>query len=246
MERLTLEIVADSALDAINAAKGGADRVEFCSALFLGGLTPTVGAFRAVREVSDIPLFVMLRPRQAGFNYSEVEFDVLLKDGDVFVEEGADGLVLGLLNDDQTLDLERLKIVRERFPDTPLVFHRAFDLIRDWKTALDQLAELGFVRILTSGGANVRVGRDRLKEMQEYANGRIEIMAGGGLKPDFLDELIATTGIRSVHMNLRSTVVDSTGNNDIGLHFGGALYPPEDRFGVIDPDKVRAVVDSQK
>ncbi len=175
---------------------------------------------------------------------ADAELDALLDVGaPASGAEGADGLVLGLLKDDQTLDLERLKIVRERFPDTPLVFHRAFDLIRDWQTALDQLVELDFARILTSGGANVRVGRDRLKAMHDYAAGRIEIMAGGGLKPDFLDELLETTGIRSVHMNLRSTVVDSTGNNDIGLHFGGALYPPEDQFGVIDPDKVRAVVD---
>ncbi|MDO5734085.1 MAG: copper homeostasis protein CutC [Eubacteriales bacterium] len=238
----TLEIACGSAWDAIEAAAGGADRVEFCSAMFLGGLTPSYGSFVTARRDCRIPMYVMLRPREASFAYNDYEYNVIKEDAKIFLEAGAEGLVLGLLTPDNDLDLERLKDFRETFPDAELVFHRAFDIVNDWRSAMESLIELGFKRILSSGQApNVIIGKEKLKSMNEAAQGRIEIMPGGGLKPFFLAELLEYTGVSSVHMNLRRPVRDASGDMTNGIHFGGALYPAENLYDVIDSEKVRQI-----
>ncbi len=242
MSAITLEVVCGSAWDALEASRGGADRVELCSALFLGGLTPSIGALKAVRKESALPLYCMLRPREASFCYTDFEYKVMKEDAEELLAAGADGLVLGLLTQDNKLDLERLRDFRESFPEAKLVFHRAFDIVKNWRQAMDNLIQLGFVRILTSGQApNVLVGMDIIKEMIDYAAGRIEIMPGGGVKRYILQELIARTGCNSVHMNLRRTEYDHSGDNINGIHFGGGLFPAENSFTVIDHSLVAEI-----
>ena len=237
-----LELACGTAEDALAAAAGGADRVELCSAMFLGGLTPSIGAVDWVRENSNIEIFAMLRPRAASFSYSEDDYQTIKRDAKNFLDHGVSGLVLGFLTADNRLDLTRLKDFRQSFPEDKLVCHRAFDIVVDWREAMEELIELGFVRILTSGQApNVLMGKERICEMVEAAAGRIEIMPGGGLKAHNIDEIIRDCKVHSVHMNLRRQVHDPSGDDTRGIHFGGALYPAENLYDVIDSDQVAAI-----
>lgn len=237
-----LELACGTAEDALAAAAGGADRVELCSAMFLGGLTPSIGAVDWVKSKSDIEIFAMLRPRTASFHYSEDDYQTIKQDARNFLEHGVSGLVLGFLTPDNRLDMARLRDFRETFPEAKLVCHRAIDIVADWREAMDQLIELGFCRILTSGQApSVLVGKERIREMVAYAANRIEIMPGGGLKPHNIDEIIRDCRVRSVHMNLRRQVHDPSGDDTRGIHFGGALYPAENLYDVIDSDQVAAM-----
>src|SRR5215471_7991320 len=131
MDSILLEICCGSAEDAIEAAAGGADRVELCSALFLGGLTPSLGSLLQVKAQTKIPVIAMNRPRQAGFCYSQPEFAVMERDAEIFIEHGADGIVFGILNDDGTVDVERTSSICRRVGEKQAVFHRAFDVIAD-------------------------------------------------------------------------------------------------------------------
>src|SRR5581483_2195923 len=151
MAEILLEICCGSAEDAIQAAHGGADRVELCSALFLGGLTPSLGSILQVKRQTAIPVMAMNRPRQAGFCYSATEFAVMEGDIDLQLEHGADGVVFGILHADGSIDVARSRSLRQRIGRAQAVFHRAFDVTPEPFRALEQLVDLGFDRVLTSG-----------------------------------------------------------------------------------------------
>src|SRR3984957_19399392 len=144
-----LEICCGSAEDVIEAAAGGADRVELCSALFLGGLTPSLGSLRQVKQEASIPVIAMNRPRAAGFCYSATEFAVMERDAELLLEHGSDGIVFGILNSDGTVDIKRSRLLRDRIAPRQAVFHRAFDVTPDPFRALEELIDLGITRVLT-------------------------------------------------------------------------------------------------
>jgi len=143
MGRTLLEICCGSLDDAREAERGGADRVELCSALFLGGLTPSLGTVIEAKARLKIPIIVMVRPRGAGFCYTEPELAIMERDTALAVEHGADGIVFGVLNQDGTIDEEHCKQIRRPIGDRQAVFHRAFDVTPDPFRALDQLVQLG-------------------------------------------------------------------------------------------------------
>lgn len=151
MAPILLEICCGSAEDSIEAAAGGADRVELCSALFLGGLTPSLGSLLEAKQRTNIPVIAMNRPRPAGFCYSATEFAVMERDAELLLEHGADGIVFGMLNRDGTVDSKRTRAMRERIGSRQAVFHRAFDVTPDPFRALEELIDLGLTRVLTSG-----------------------------------------------------------------------------------------------
>ena len=242
MSKILLEICCGSADDVIEAARGGANRVELNSNLFQGGLTPSIGALQVVKKKAAIPVMAMVRPRAGGFCYTETEFEVAKADAEALLQNGADGLVFGFLRGDGTVDVERTKEMKALASGMPCVFHRALDVVPDWKKALDQLIEIGITRVLTSGQqSDVYFALDTIAEMIRYAAGAIEILPGAGVTLQNVDKVVAATGCTQVHLARHKALPDLSVSNNRSIYYGGALYPPEDRFDVTDGDYVAAV-----
>src|ERR1700722_382091 len=190
-KRTLVEAIVCSPEDAEIAEAAGAGRLEVCSAIELGGLTPSIGMVRSIRMATALPLMVMLRPRQGGFAYSAGEFSAMEHDVDVLLESGADGLVFGILTEDGRADQARCSSLLRRMKGKQAVLHRAFDATPDAFESLEILIDLGFNRILTSGQAETALaGCDLLRRLVERANGRIEVMAGGGVRAENVCEIV--------------------------------------------------------
>lgn len=240
MARILLEICCGSIDDALQAQAGGADRVELCSALFLGGLTPSLGTIRYARERLTIPIIAMVRPRGGGFCYTDAEFATMERDAGAAIDQGADGIVFGILTPDGNIDLKRTRRIRDIAGNKQAVFHRAFDVTPDPFAAVDQLVDIGITRILTSGQEDtVPEGADLIRRLIDYAGERIEILPGGGIKPYNLAEVVAKTGCKQVHLTAFKPASDPSTHQRPHVTFGGALYPPEDSFLMTDADLVR-------
>lgn len=176
-------------------------RIELCQNLDVGGITPSVGLFYFARDL-DINTHVLVRPRSGGFFYSADEKKIMLKDIEFLNENGANGLVIGALNEDFSLDVEFLKEVKHHSSKMELTFHRAFDEVMNWKKVMDLLVEIGFKRILTSGRVpNIKHSYQNFKDMISFSNGRIEIMPGGGVNAENAVELIKELNINSIHFS---------------------------------------------
>jgi copper homeostasis protein len=242
MAHVLLEICCGSIDDAIEAEKGGADRVELCSALFLGGLTPSLGTIQEAKRRLKIPVMVMVRPRGGGFCYTEAEMTTMERDAEAAIENGADGVVFGILQSDGRIDLARCMRIRQLIGNRQAVFHRAFDVTPDPFEALEQLVDLGIMRILTSGQKDsVPEGAGLIKELVERAGERIQILPGGGIQAWNLEEMIERTGCRQVHLTATKTASDSSTQARPEITFGGALHPPENRYLMTDAKLVRAL-----
>jgi copper homeostasis protein len=240
MARVLLEICCGSLDDAVEAAAGGADRVELCSALFLGGLTPSFGALVEAKARLAIPVIFMARPRGGGFCYTAVEMAAMERDAEMAVAQGADGVVFGILESDGRVDLARTKRLRDLIGSREAVFHRAFDVTPDPFRAVDELVDLGITRILTSGQCDtVWEGLPLITRLVEYAGDRVQIMPGGGIKPYQFDEVIARTACRHIHVAAWKPQRDDSTRHRPEVTFGGALYPSEDQYDVTDRAVVR-------
>jgi len=246
-KRILVEICCGSLDDAIEAQKGGADRVELCSALFLGGLTPSMGTILEAKARLKIPIVAMIRPRGGGFCYTDVEMAVMERDTVVAREQGADGIVFGILNADGSIDEERCRRIRKLLGDRQAVFHRAFDVTPDPFRALDQLIHMGFTRLLTSGQEDTAPeGVPLIKRLIEYADDRIEILPGGGIKLYSLRQVVEATRCKQIHLTAFKTQLDLSVRGRPFVTFGGALYPPEDQFQVGDRSLVERIVKTLK
>ena len=246
---IRIEVCCGSAEDVIEAWRAGADRVELNSDLFHGGLTPTLGSLRVAKRETDLPVMAMVRPREGGFCYTETEFAVCLEDARLLLENGADGLVFGFLHPDGTVDAERTgrlaALAREAGKEA--VFHRAIDVVPDWRQALDLLAELGVTRVLTSGQApDVSWGTDTVREMIAFAAGRLQILPGAGVTTKNMDRILAETGADQLHVAAHRSLRDSSADNNRSIFYGGCLYPPEDRFQLVDRAVIGGMVDRAK
>ena len=211
MPKILIEACCGSADDALEAARGGADRVELNSALYLGGLTPSAGSLRVLRETSDVPVMAMLRPREGGFCYTEAAFRTMLADGELLLRAGADGLVFGCLTPDGEIDEPRVRALVALCGGRPAVFHRAIDVTPDWRRALEALIRCGVTRVLTSGQAkSAMLGAQIIAQMVRFAQGAIEILPGAGVTLDNVLELLAITGCTQVHLSHRREPLPST------------------------------------
>ncbi|MBX9626286.1 MAG: hypothetical protein K2X82_20980 [Gemmataceae bacterium] len=239
--RITLEVAVTTPDEAVAAVAAGADRLELCSALEVGGLTPSPGAFLTCRDAVAAPICVLLRPRVGGFAYPEDEFDVLASDAELFMSEGADAVVVGGLTPAGRIDRVLCRRLVDAADGDAVVFHRAFDFLPDPLAALEELIELGFQRVLTSGGAPTALeGADVIAKLIQRAAGRIEVLPGGGVTPENIEELVRRTGCDQVHGSFRSPVTDPTlaSNPALAAGMGGGM--------ALDPAKVaatRAVLD---
>lgn len=201
--RIELEICVDSAGSFETARQAGVDRVELCSALGLGGLTPSPGLLETAASLSSRPkIFAMIRPRPGDFVYGEADLAVAEADLEAVAASGAEGAVFGASRPDGSLDLPVLARLSRRAEALGLerTLHRAFDLTPDPAAALEQAADLGFARILTSGGAaTAPQGVDRLARLARAAGERLQIMPGGGVTPENARLLLLKTGARALH-----------------------------------------------
>lgn len=210
---LVIEACVDSVASARAAEKAGADRVELCAHLDAGGCTPSIGLVREVCRALTIPVFVMIRPRGGDFCYHDDEFAVMLDDLAAFRQAGVAGIVSGMLNCDGTIDLARASEFLERSASLPVTFHRAFDFVQDPVASLEQLIELRFARVLTSGlQASAIDGAPMLRRLCELAGDRLVILAGGGIREHNVCELVMQTGVGEVHVN-------ATGSTDSPMQY---------------------------
>ncbi|HZY86401.1 MAG TPA: copper homeostasis protein CutC [Gemmataceae bacterium] len=234
--RVLLELAIASVEDAETAEAGGADRLELNSAFALGGMTPSLGMLVEVRAAVALPLMVMIRPRRGGFYYSEREFRVLRRDLDLAVKHGADGLVFGALTADGKVDAERCRQLVKACGKREAVFHRAFDVTPDPFAALDQLIELGFRRVMTSGQEESAYnGATRIAEVVARAAGRIEVLPAGGINRFNVADVLARTGCTQVHTSLQRGRVDPSTAARPHVHFDKALQRPQETFDATNP-----------
>lgn len=197
-----LEACVDSVQSAIEAQKGGADRVELCGNLIIGGTSPGKALFQQVRKYTDLKIRVLLRPRFGDFCYDDYEFAMMQEDTQMYRELGADGLVTGILTPDGTLNMQQMKALADTAGKMDVALHRAFDVSWDPFVTLEQAVFLGLKSILTSGMKNSAwEGRDLLKSLVNESDGRIEIMAGAGISPEVIRELVPYTGVTACHMS---------------------------------------------
>jgi len=186
---MLLEIACFNFESAIIAEQSGADRIEFCSEIKEGGTTPDFEEFLQLKKSVNIPVYVMIRPRGGDFRYSEKEFEEMKNQILSFKKANADGFVFGILNENNEVD-RRNKMLTELAKPFPCTFHRAFDRTEDYRKALEDVIDCGFKTILTSGTKkNVVEGKEILKELTNLANGRIEILCGGGLRSGNIEEI---------------------------------------------------------
>ena len=245
MKKILVEVCCGSADDVIEAKKAGADRVELNSDLFHGGLTPTVGSLLVAKRETGMKIMTMIRPREGGFCYTEAEFAVAIEDAKQLLANGSDGLVFGFLHTDGTIDVKRTAILANLAYSAgkEAVFHRAIDVVPDWKQALDILIELDITRVLTSGQeADVSNGTETVREMIRYAAGRIQILPGAGITARNYQRIVAETGTDQIHLAAHRSVADTSVLNNRSIFYGGCLYPPEDRFNMIDKDYISGIV----
>lgn len=234
-----VEVCVGSVDDALAAAEAGAARLELCGALELGGLTPSIGLVEAVLGEVDLPVVVMLRPRAGGFVYTHSEHATTLRDAERLLDAGAAGVVFGPLTSDARVDRRRTAELVEAAAGAQAVFHRALDFTAAPLDELETLIDLGVTRVLTTGGPPTAIeGAAVLKAMVDRAAGRIEVLPGGGVRPEHAAELLAATGCRQLHIGAAVSATDPTSSP--GLSDFARLERGEHR--VVSGDLVRAIV----
>lgn len=241
---MELEVCIESTESAIAAECGGATRVELCSGLVEGGITPGAGLIASVRRNIGIGLYIMIRPRGGDFFYTDLEFDVMRTEIEHARNLGADGIVLGLLDQQGRVDVIRSRQLIEFAQPLPVTFHRAIDMTPDLGVALEDVIATGAARILTSGGApNVQRGIAEIARMVEAARGRIAIMPGGGITPENIASIARTTGAAEYHSSARTAFPSPVRFRKPGMAMGD-LRDREYRRFTVREENVRALVDA--
>jgi copper homeostasis protein len=238
-----LEVCAGDIDSVIAAANGGAHRVELCSALVEGGVTPSIGFIKQALKVNGIKVHVLIRPRGGDFLYTKEEVDIMVDDVIACREAGVHGVVIGALTADGHIDVDVCRrLVEAAGHDINITFHRAFDLCADPIEALDQIIALGCNRLLTSGQAASAIeGVDMLAKLVQHANGRLTILAGGGVSASNAAQIIAQSGTNEVHASARSTVGSKMTYRKDGVSMGA---PDSDEYArkVTDVEIVKNIL----
>jgi copper homeostasis protein len=229
-----IEIATTDFTTTKSAVEGGADRIELCTALSEGGITPSYGLVKQCREAFDVALFPIIRPRAGDFLYTVEEFGLMRKDILLCKNAGCDGVVIGLLNKDGSIDVLRTAQMVELAYPLDVTFHRAFDRCKDPFKAMEQLVEIGCQRILTSGQQpTAPEGADLIAQLVKQADDRIIIMPGSGVRAENIKMIAGKTGAVEFHSSLK-------GQRDSEMKF---IHPSfkETKNTAIDPAAVRSL-----
>lgn len=246
MKKYLLEVCVDSVESAIAAEKGGADRLELCGDLVVGGTTPSSQLFQEVRRNCGLRIHALIRPRFGDFCYTSHEFAIIRDQVRMFREMGAEGVVIGILKPDGTLNMEQMKELMEAAGDMSVTMHRAFDVCRDPFEALEQAKELGIDTILTSGQQNTcREGKELLAELVRRAEGKVDILVGSGVDAGMIRELYPEVKATSWHMSGKVTIPSAMEYRREGVNMG---LPFLSEFEIVrtDEGRIRAAVETLK
>lgn len=207
MKDFILECCVDSVESALNAVKGGASRLELCANLPIGGTTPDLALYHQIRKASDIRMHILIRPRFGDFCYSKYEVEIMREQIRMFREAKAQAVVIGVLDADGNLDLSVMEKLIQEADGMDITLHRAFDMCRDPFTVMEQAIRLGINTILTSGQQpSCWEGRELLRRLIGQSEGKIDIMAGGGVGAGVIRKLRPVTGGTSYHMSGKVTL----------------------------------------
>jgi copper homeostasis protein len=243
-----IEICCGSYQDGLAAYRGGAKRIELNSALSVGGLTPSLSSLIRLKKETDLKVICMVRSRAAGFCFDKEDVEIQMMDAKLMLENGADGIAFGFLNEDGTVDLENTKRMVDlvHFFDKEAVFHRAFDVTKDPFKAIHQLIEMGANRILTSGQKSKAIeGKELIKQLQAQYGSRIEILAGSGINYINAKEIMEYTGISQVHSSCKNYKTDPTTKSD-DVSYSYLSKNHEFDYDVVDVKLVKELVNSIK
>jgi len=200
-----VEAAVETIEEALAAKRAGADRIELCANLGVGGTTPSAGLIASVVQQAVHPVFVMIRPRGGDFVYAADEIDAMIEDIDRARPLGIAGIVTGALRSDGSVDVESMRRLMSPAAGLPVTFHRAFDVVVNRTEALEQVIDLGASRVLTSGGAATALdGAVAIAMLVDQAGERVSIVAGGKLREQNARDVIARTGVREVHARLEN------------------------------------------
>ena len=236
---MIVEICANSFESAFNAQQAGAHRIELCSELAVGGITPSYGLIEQVLSSLSIPVFVLIRPRSGDFNYSDAEFKIIKKDIELCKKLGCSGIVSGVLNTDYSIDVLRTQELVELAKPLPFVFHRAFDLVPDPISALNELMALGVHRVLTSGQESSALkGLELIQKLMSQAKDRITILPGGGINLENAMQF-KEAGFNEIHCSL-STFLQNTMPTKISMN--SAVHFNEYGKSVSDYTKIQSII----
>jgi copper homeostasis protein len=241
---MLVEVCANSLESAINAQKAGADRIELCLELAVGGITPSYGLLKAIKEHISIPVHVLIRPRSGDFTFSESEFEIMRTDIALCVKMGFDGIVSGVLNTDYTLDMERTKQLIEDSKDLKFTFHRAFDWVREPFKTLVQLEAMGVDYVLSSGQQKSAIeGIDLLADLQHQAS-TCYIMPGSGINDSNIDSFMKKKVFKAIHLSGTELVQTLAEKPKITMNSPAFLF--DDKIAISTVDRISAVVDKVK
>lgn len=240
--KVEVEVCVYSLESCLNAQAAGADRVELCTAMYDGGLTPSAAAIRMARNLLSIELYVMIRPRGGDFLYSDLEFQQMKEEILYAKSCGADGIVSGILSADGRVDTERMSVLVECAAPLKVTFHRAIDMVADMEEALEDVIRAGCYRILTSGGENdVEKGKGNIRRLVDLAKGRIKIMAGAGVNAANAPWLIKN-GVDAIHLSGKNHRDSKMIYRNPRVSMGGVPGIPEYEEFYSDVEKIEAVV----
>ncbi len=240
---VTVEICCGSYSDCVQAVLGGARRVELSSGLSVGGLTPSFGELKMVKESTDLEVIVMIRPRGAGFHYSNEDFEVMLEDARILLENGADGISFGCLNKNGEIDIVQtrrmIEMVRGLNEKKKIVFHRAFDCVSDPIQSMQLLIELGVDEVLTGGQqTSARRGMKLLKQLQDQFGEQIGIIAANEIDCDNVQEILTKTGVQRIHCTCRELRKDASFN---GAAVSYAFHQ-EEEYEVVSKEEIQRLL----
>jgi len=238
-----LEICVDGIESAINAQAAGADRVELCDNLIEGGTTPSFGMIISARVNLSIGLHVIIRPRGGDFLYSDAEFDIMRRDIEMCGEAGVDGVVIGILRANGSIDTARTSKLTELAQPMTVTFHRAFDVCSDPFEGLQEIIETGASRVLTSGQKNiVPEGAALIKQLVRQAGDKIIVMPGSGLDESNIEDMARQTGAVEFHLTGRKTIDSGMVFRRDGIPMGGIPGMTEYSRKVADPEKIKNII----
>ena len=221
MDNFILEACVDSVESAMAAVRGGATRLELCGSLVIGGTTPNPWLFKEIRRLSNIRIHALIRPRFGDFCYTDEEFILIKEAVREYRRLGAEGVVIGNLNPDGTLNMEQMNVLMEEAGDMSVTLHRAFDVCADPYQTMEQAISLGIDTILTSGQKNVcTLGTDLLRDLVEKSAGRIVIQVGSGVNADVISEVYPKTHATAYHMSGKVTLDSSMVYRKEGVNMG--------------------------